>query len=187
MNSNQITPEPGTARVDNVQSAGESSVQSPIAAAAPPATNAGMEWSGKTVLLVNSNLRTRESRAKILRSKGVHVDCVPNAEDARMRLAAAQYNLILVDLGREVDVAESLVREIKTKNPRQSVGFLVGSPLFVATSLNRNKSRPRLTPTSMPARVEKAATPAVPGDDFGKRVRDAETAQLNDPAAVKNL
>ncbi len=173
MKSHHQTPEPGTARVDNAQ-AGEFTVQPPIAAAAP-STKDRMEWSGKTVLLVNSNLRTRESRAKILRSKGVHVDCVPNAEAARMKLTAAQYNLILVDLGREVDAAESLVREIKTKNPRQTVGFLVGSPLFVATSLNRSNSRP----SPMPARVEKAATPAVPGDDFGKRVRDAETAQLN--------
>ncbi len=152
-----------------------------------PPTDARMEWSGKTVLLVNSNLRTRESRAKVLRSKGVLVDCVPNAEAARMRLAAAQYNLILVDLGHELDVAESLVREIKTKNPRQTLGFLVGSPLFVATSLSRNRSRLRPTPASMPVRVENAATPAVPGDDFGKRVRDAERAQLNETGSGQGI
>ena len=89
----------------------------------------------KSVLLVDSNRHSRESRAKIMRTMGVRVDCAANADSARVRLASEKYNLILVDLGRNVAAAESFVSEIRTRNSHQLVGFLVGSPLFVAQSL----------------------------------------------------
>ncbi len=112
--------------------------QQPPKAVAPMGSAAAnaLEWRNKTVLLVDSNLRSRESRAKVMRNKGVHVDCVGTADAARVRLAADKYNLILVDLGRDTALAEALVQDIRSKDSRQLVGFLVGSPLFVAKSLN---------------------------------------------------
>jgi hypothetical protein len=124
-----------------------------------------LEWRKKTVLLVDSNLRSRHSRAKMMRTKGVHVDCVGSAEAARVRLSAEKYNLILVDLGSDTEIAESLVREIKGKNSRQLVGFLVGSPLFIVKSLGGAHPCPRPAPAAEVKRAESpSAPPAAPSE-----------------------
>ncbi|MGA2992833.1 MAG: response regulator [Candidatus Korobacteraceae bacterium] len=139
------------------------------------AADGGIALSKKTILLVDSNLPSRESRAKVMRARGVHVDCVSNAEAARARLAAETYNLILVDLGRNVAAAETLVQEIRAMNSRQLVRFLVGSPLFVATSLNGNKSKPHPAPAPASSAVPRAPkAPGASGIDFGQKVREAE-------------
>jgi CheY-like chemotaxis protein len=143
------------------------------------AASAGaLEWRKKTVLLVDSNLRSRESRAKVMRSKGVHVDCVGSADAARVRLAADKYNLVLVDLGRDTDLAESLVQEIRGKNSRQLVGFLVGSPLFIAKSLRSAHSPGRHVPP--PAVIEggdSPSTPAATPSEFGQGIKKTEAAE----------
>ena len=76
---------------------------------APKAIADAVGLRSKSVLLVDSNRQSRESRAKILRTRGVQVDCVADAAAARLRLAAEKYDLILVDPGRERESAESLV------------------------------------------------------------------------------
>ncbi len=148
----------------------------PVPATASVAASADkMRWKDKTVLLVDSNRLSRESRAKIMRTMGVRVECAPTADAARARLEAETYNLILVDLGTDIAGAESLVSGIKTANSRQLVGFLVGRPLFVATSL-KARPRPRREPAiTIPA--VPAAPPISPADDFGQRVRNAEAEQ----------
>jgi CheY-like chemotaxis protein len=144
-----------------------------------PSMAGSIELRKKSILLVDCNVRSRESRAKVMRALGVHVDCVANAHAARARLAAETYNLILVDLGRDIDAAESLVHEIRTRNSRQLVGFLVGSPLFIATSLNTSNSRPRRAPAPPTgASVAKPSTPAFPATDFGQKIRDAEGKKI---------
>ncbi len=156
------------------------SAQPPIETSRPaehPAGRGAMRWMNKTVLLVDSNLQSRQSRSKILRALGVRVDCAANAASARARLAQEKYNLILVDLGQDISAAESLVEEIRTRNARQLVGFLVGRPLFVATSL-RGK-RARLQPALAPAPEVPALRPnrsGVTTSDFGRKIRAAEAA-----------
>jgi hypothetical protein len=148
----------------------------------PPASPAALaesgRWRHKSVLLVDSNKRTRESRAKIMRTLGVRVDCAANATTARVRLASETYNLVLVDPGSDAEAAETFVKGVKTNNARQLVGFLVGSPLFVAQSLRGGDSRPRraaeLAPAPSPASPN---PPAAGGFDFGQRIRDAEEKQ----------
>jgi CheY-like chemotaxis protein len=130
----------------------------------------------KSVLLVDSNRQSRESRAKIMRTLGVQVDCAANADAARVRLAAEKYDLVLVDPGRERETAEALVQEIRANNSRQLVGFLVGSPLFVAKSLRGGTSpRSHRLPAAPPvASPEKPTAPVAGGIDFGQKIRDAE-------------
>jgi CheY-like chemotaxis protein len=143
-----------------------------------PAANSGKESGSKSVLLVDSNLRSRESRAKAMRDKGVRVDSVASADAARVRLAAEKYSLVLVDPGRDVEGAEALVKGIRANNSRQLVGFLVGSPLFVAKSLSGSNSRPRRAQEpSLVVSAEKPSTPAAFGVDFGQRIRDAEAEE----------
>lgn len=154
-----------------------------LKAGAPSASTAGtaMEWNKKSVLLVDSNLRSRESRAKMMRSMGVRVECAPNADAARARLASEKFNLILVDLGRDTEAAESLVSGIRTRSPRQLVGFLVGSPLFVATSLSGKKFLPKRVPApAAEVSVFRPNSPLVTTSDFGQKIKDAEAAQSSE-------
>jgi len=151
-----------------------SKVDTPIGPAAVPDS---FEWGKKTVLLVDSSLPSRESRAKVMRARGVRVDCVANAAAARVRLAAETYNLILVDPGRNVGAAESLVQEIRVKNSRQLVRFLVGSPLFIAKSLGGHKHEP--LPVASPAAIPEApSAPVSTGFDFGQKIKDAEAEEI---------
>jgi CheY-like chemotaxis protein len=160
-----------------------------------PATFPDGLWGKKTVLLVDVNPRTRDSRAKIMRSLGVTVHCAATARTARSRCESESYNLVLVDLGPDVADAERLVEDIKSSKPRQLVGFLVGSPLFVASSLKPGHTKPVTPGNAKPGAVLKASntkpeaarpgpskgstsSPAADSRDFAQRVKDAEAEAL---------
>jgi hypothetical protein len=68
------------------------------------------------------------------------------------------------------------VQGIKMKNARQLVGFLVGRPLFVATTLSGRSPRPQSA--ASPIRTVVAEKPSTAAADFGQNVREAEAAQL---------
>jgi hypothetical protein len=140
-----------------------------------PASN-GISLLKKLVLLVDVNAHTRESRAKAMRTLGMEVQCTSSAHDARAKLESGAYNLILVDLGADTDGAEALVQEIRVKDPRQLVAFLVGSPLFVATSLRGKAVRPsRLLRPAAPSRA--SVTPPK-SFDFGGKIKEAEGKEI---------
>lgn len=124
----------------------------------------------KTVLLVDKDERTCESRAKVLRSLGILVDCATTTKSALARYHEGSYSLVLIDAGRDVAEGEALAREIRRRKPRQRVGFLVGSPSFVASSPRSKPCNSALAP------APQALTPPAPMD-FGQRVRQAEAAQ----------
>jgi len=126
----------------------------------------------KTVLLVDVHPASREERSRVMRELGAAVDCAANAVTAISLCQSGAYNLVLVDLGHDVPGAERLAEQIKAGNPRQRVAFLVGSPLYVASSLRRNGSKQ----PSAPAKVGPvgSAAAAVGSLDFGQRVRNAE-------------
>lgn len=135
----------------------------------------------KAVLLVDVHAHTRDSRAKVMEDRGVSVHCASNAAGARAKLEAGVYNLVLVDLGRDVDGAEALVREIRLTYPGQLVAFLVGSPLFVATSLNGHKPRAaRVLPAhnAQPVPVVRAANTLPREFDFGQKIKEAEAEDV---------
>ncbi len=144
----------------------------------PTAINAaphGSEWKNKAVLLVDINPRTRDSRAKMLRSFGVKVQCVPSASTALLQLTSETYNLVLVDLGRDIESAESLAQEIKTRNPRQLVAFLIGSPLYLAASPRTAGNGQQRSPVAaVKPPVAKTSTHTGTAIDFGQKIRDAE-------------
>lgn len=126
----------------------------------------------KVVLLVDGNPRTRESRAKVLRTLGVDVHTVATTATARARLAAMKFDLVLVDPGRDSNDAESLLAEIRGNNRKQRVAFLVGRPLYVASSLKRSSSPVTPAISDVPKINPQLKTPAL--TDFGQRIKDAE-------------
>jgi len=132
----------------------------------------------KTVLLIDVDSTSRESRSKIMRGLGVTVHCAATVTGARQKLEAGSYNLVLVDLGSDVEGAKSFVAEIRAKNSRQLVAFLVGSPLFVAKSLD---GKAVAGPNILPLRtepVQKTVAPAPVGFNFGQKIKDAEAEQI---------
>ncbi len=135
---------------------------------------ASAEFMKKVVLLVDSNSRTRESRAKLFRTLGVTVHSAASAATARTRLASSKFDLILVDLGRDIDDAESLVAEIRQKNRKQRVAFLVGRPLYVASSLRRKEAVAVAPAALLPTKASLAEANASALSDFGKKVKEAE-------------
>ena len=150
------------------EAAGEAAILDPAAtaAAAEPGPRAG-----KQVLLVDCDFQRRESRAKVLRSFGVEVHCAASASAARMLLQGSTYDLVLLDPERDHAGAEYLARQIRSVNPRQVIGFLVGSPLFVTKSLGSNGVP--LTGGKAPASTA-AARGTAKHMDFGQKIRDAE-------------
>jgi CheY-like chemotaxis protein len=127
----------------------------------------------KTVLLVDVHPGSREERSRVMRELGAAVDCAANAVTAISLCRSSAYNLVLVDLGHDVPGAERLAEQIKAGNPRQRVAFLVGSPLYVASSLRRNGSKQPSAPAQVGLSVGSAAAAAA-SLDFGQRVRNAE-------------
>ena len=142
-------------------------------------------WGKKTMLLVDLNARTREARAKTFRTLGVAVECASTAAAARAHLAAGGFDLVLMDFGRDTAGAESLAREMKSTRPKQRIGFLVGSPRFVVTSLS-GITAPRRPVVPRPPEAPAVAVSAPPaaGLDFGQRVKNAE-AEAKAEAAAK--
>lgn len=131
----------------------------------------------KTVLLIDVDSVTREARSRVMRTLGVTVHCVASVNAARQKLESGSYNLVLVDLGSDVEGAKSLAQEIRARNARQLVAFLVGSPLFVATSLDGKTDSPLRERASRTEPEKKADAPAPSVFDFGQKIRDAERAE----------
>lgn len=138
----------------------------------------------KTVLLIDVDSVTREARSKVMRKLGVTVHCAASVAAAQQKLDSGTYNLVLVDLGSDVEGAKALVEEIRGKNSRQLVAFLVGSPLFVATSLDGQpgvapKAHAPQTHVPQTAPVPKAPDPPRSNVfDFGQKIRDAEAKEI---------
>ena len=131
----------------------------------------------KVVLLVDSNPRTRESRAKVLQAMGVVVHSAASAATARTRLATSKFHLVLVDPGSDIEGAESLVAEIRLKDRKQRVAFLVGKPLYLASSLKREKPATAVpTPPLRKAPIAETKVPTL--SDFGQRIKDAEAETI---------
>jgi CheY-like chemotaxis protein len=138
-------------------------------------------WSKKTVLLVDTDSHSRESRAKAMQTLGATVHCAATPGAARLRFGTGTYDLVLIDLGPDLDGAQLLADEIRAKKPRQLLAFLVGRPLFVAKSLKGKRSQsPQALPPSTPVPMQRTNRPAVNGMDFGQKIRDAEAEQLPD-------
>ena len=125
----------------------------------------------KTVLLVDVNLRRRESRAANLRKLGAIVDCATNAATALQKFGTTSYHMVLIDI--EGAAAEQLASEIRLKEPKQLVGFMVPGP----TLISRTPMAPRRTiavaANSAPEEADGSATESA----FGLAVRKAEESQ----------
>lgn len=131
----------------------------------------------KTVLLIDLDSTTREARSKVMRAMGVTVHCAATMAGARQKLEAGSYDLVLLDLGPDVEAAKSLAQEVKARNSRQLVAFLVGRPLYVSMTLDEPPVASKVRAQRM-ATVHKSESPAASIFDFGQKIREAETKRI---------
>ncbi len=116
--------------------------------------------SAKTVLLIDLNPRTLAARAKVMRQRGMMVDCAATVTLGLSCCRAGHYNLVLIDLAKDLVGADRLVADIKRDNPRQLVALLVGKPPYIV---------------KYPKRAGAKTLPPVVSIDFGQRPKQAQT------------
>ena len=132
----------------------------------------------RSVLLVDANTRTREARAANMRKLGATVDAASNATMGLLQFGTGSYRLVLIDLGRDLEGAERLAREIRLKNPLQSVAFMVAGPTLISKTLGPTRAIPTMS------LVQSISEPASATDsEFARAVKEAETSQRNDDPA----
>lgn len=93
---------------------------------------------GKTVLLVDSNEKLAEMRARRLRGYGVTVHTARTIQEARVDLRLNRYDLVLLATRENLEAAIALRREIREQNPKQRVAFLVGPPRYISFTFGQN-------------------------------------------------
>lgn len=126
---------------------------------------------GHTILLIDLEPHSCERRAQALRDRGVLVDCAQDAAGARARFAAGTpYDLILLDLGRDAAAAQRMVGAIRSGNPQQKIGLLLGTPPYIAMAPGAR------TPRTPAVQTPDAARTNAPSD-FGARILQAEKAE----------
>ena len=87
----------------------------------------------KKVLLVDRCQATREVRAATLRRHGIEVHTPENLAGARSLWQPQVYDLILLDVRRQLPgEALEFYEHIKGKSPQERVAFLVGSPVYLS-------------------------------------------------------
>jgi len=99
----------------------------------PPPLRGRSVFDDKKVLLINPHQRTRDVRARILRSRGIEIDATDNLQAARSLWLPRTYDLILLDArGHFTGDALDFYLEIKHANPHERVIFLVGPPTYLS-------------------------------------------------------
>jgi len=93
---------------------------------------------GKTVLLVDSDQRLAEMRARHLRLYGITVHTAASIEEARLSFGMNGYHLVLLAAREDPEAAIAFRREIRQQNPTQRVAFLVGPPHYVSFTFGQN-------------------------------------------------
>lgn len=93
---------------------------------------------GKTVLLVDSDQRLGELRARRLRLYGATVYTASSIGEACVHLEMNSYDLVLLATRENPEAAIAFRREIRQRNPRQRVAFLVGPPRYLSFTFGRN-------------------------------------------------
>jgi DNA-binding NtrC family response regulator len=93
---------------------------------------------GKTVLLVDSDQRLGEMRARRLRLYGITVHTASSIQEARVHLEMHHHDLVLLATRENPEDAITFRREIRQQNPKQRVAFLVGPPDYLSFTYGEN-------------------------------------------------
>ena len=87
----------------------------------------------KKVLLIDRSQATRETRAAVLRSRGVEVNEAEEISAARFLWQPNVYDLVMLDVRRySQEETREFYEQIKGASPRQQFAFLMGPPRYLS-------------------------------------------------------
>jgi len=86
----------------------------------------------KKILLVVTNRSRRNLRATVFRNLGIDVVCAAHIGDARELWHPKAYDLVLFDVGSNLDGSVVLCADMKAEFPAQRIAWLVGQPEFLS-------------------------------------------------------
>ena len=84
------------------------------------------------ILLVDSHVKAREMRAGVFRQRQIDVDSAGSFGEARVYWTNGTYRLILLCPRETPQESIDFFQMVKSDNPSQRIGFLVGSPEYVS-------------------------------------------------------
>jgi CheY-like chemotaxis protein len=86
----------------------------------------------KHVLIVDGNETMQKLRARVLRSRGVHVHTSKSVTEAELLWVPDFFDLVLLDVRQRSKEAVEFWRTIRRQHPRQRISFLVGPPTYLS-------------------------------------------------------
>jgi len=88
----------------------------------------------KNVLIIDGNEAMQKLRARVLRSRGVHVHTAKSVAEAELLWAPDFFDLILLDVRQRSKEAVAFWRTIRRQHPGQRMRFLVGPPAYMSAT-----------------------------------------------------
>ncbi len=98
----------------------------------PPQSPISFQMGTKNVLIIDGNEAMQNLRARVLRSRGVHVHTAKSATEAELLWVPDFFDLVLVDVRQRSKEAVEFWRTIRRQHPRQRIRFLVGPPTYLS-------------------------------------------------------
>src|SRR5579864_660748 len=80
----------------------------------------------KNVLIIDLNEAMQQLRARVLRSRGVHVHTAKSVTEAELLWVPDSFDLALLDVRQRSKEAAEFWRTIRRQHPSQRISFLVG-------------------------------------------------------------
>ena len=84
----------------------------------------------KRVLLIDSNPKTQQARAKLLRAHGVYVQTADSIQEAELLWSPGFFNLIMLDIRENSAEAIAFWRRVKRESPQQRI-LRLGAPSVI--------------------------------------------------------
>ena len=86
----------------------------------------------KNVLIIDGNEAMQQLRARLLRSRGVHVHTAKSVAEAELLWAPNFFDLILLEVRQRSKEAVAFWRTIRRQHSGQRMRFLVGPPTYLS-------------------------------------------------------
>jgi len=86
----------------------------------------------KNVLIVDGNEAMQQLRARVLKSRGVHVHTAKSVTEAELLWVPDFFDLVLLDVRQRSKEAVEFWRTIRRLHPGQRIRFLVGPPTYLS-------------------------------------------------------
>jgi DNA-binding NtrC family response regulator len=88
----------------------------------------------KNVLIIDGNEAMQKLRARVLRSRGVHVHTAKSVTEAALLWVPDFFDLVLLDVRQRSKEAVGFWRTMRSQHPSQRISFLVGPPPYPSPS-----------------------------------------------------